>query len=173
MDADFTTWTAAVEFTRMRHGTFSADAVPWIAEILEAYHREPSSRSPEMLIRTAGHLLSPDELRVLGYRANAKLGDRLLGALTEKGHEYGPRFVAGNISMEASGIISRQNDLRDAARIDVPVELLTTKGQAELSCRAARRMAKQKRHDPCTAPFLPLPECTADVCGCLWISIVI
>jgi len=158
-------------------GLFKTDSFDWILEII-LNNMDASSSAIDLMIRTTGELISSEEKKKLGLRANAKISNKYLNSLTDKGREdiLGSAFLvihrilhAYNILREHEQILKLVPDAKDTYEAEVMV--INNEGDEDEdggTCKAA--MALQgKRFKFDEAPDLPLPTCDADSCRCMFL----
>ena len=130
-----------------RQGTLHPDAADWMAPILLALDRHGRGRQSTELRR--------DKLR---FRE----------ALTERG-KANPGRALRNLVFEVNGGLGRLTTVRQCASVGLPVRLLLMEDDPAACCDAARALTEWI-FDPAKAPRMPLGRCTAEVCGCSFLS---
>jgi hypothetical protein len=150
-------------------GLFKAEASKWILEIILS-NLDKGSKVIDLAVRTDGELLSLEEKRQHGIRANAKVSNQYLLSLTAEGKKD-PIRAAITVVRRILHKRSLQKQKEDILR----TEKLGTEMESEFMCARDDRTCKSalaldgKRFAKDEAPDLPLPDCDAEYCRCLFL----
>lgn len=150
-------------------GLIKADAAAWILPIVEQGERDGLGYDAiARQIRAHGVPLTHEIKRALGMRANAKLGDAYIAALTTEGKTriMDAAFLVIQRVMHQTNV---ENALEDAREFGGLLELISPAD--ERTCAAALRLDGHV-FAPDKAPELPLPDCDADYCRCLYAAVI-
>jgi len=157
---------AEVEKIIIDSGLFKADASNWISEIVLS-NIDKGSKVVSLAIRKHGEPLSADEKRQHGIRANAIVSKQYFLSLTDEGKKdliKAAFIVVQRILHKWS--IRRQEASVLKYSIEMEIEFICAKD--DRTCKAALEL-DGKRFPQGEAPDLPLPDCDAEYCRCLFL----
>ena len=163
-------WEDDVASAFSRFGFFKDEAISWMVPIIRQDGEHVGYDAIARKIRNTGDPVSQVERKALGLRANAKVGVQYLGALTEKGREdpMMAAFLVVQWVIHQRTCRRELHELRSLAdSLDVTVEVLV--GNDGRDCAEVRKL-KGKEFSLDTVPSLPLPNCDAEFCRCLYIA---
>ena len=148
-------------------GLIRSEASEWIMPLIKALHARGAGYA-EMVreIRNQGEQLSKEEKRILGARANLKLGHKFVEALTEIGR-VNPAKAADDLVYENYSIpliSANANELRRDKNFKY-LYLIVDNSDEKRVCANALRLSKKRRILRVEAPPLPLNGCKKR-CSC-------
>lgn len=170
---------AEIEKALIDSGLFKADTSTWIPEIVLS-NIDKGSKVIDLAIRKHGEPLSTEEKRQHGIRGNAKVSKEYFLSLTDEGKKDPIRaafIVVQQIlhkqslqRMEAMisnvGEIEQTNYKSKTSTFEIEVELCCARD--DRTCKAALEL-NGTRFPQGEAPDLPLPDCDAEYCRCLFL----
>lgn len=172
---------AEIEKALIDSGLFKADVSNWIPEIiLSNIDKGSSSKVIDLAIRKHGEPLSTDEKRQHGIRGNAKVSKEYLLSLTDEGekdpiraafivvqrilHKWSMRRTEVTISNIEK--LNKQTQLAKPSYLEMESELCCARD--DRTCKAALEL-DGTRFPMDKTPDLPLPDCDAEYCRCLFL----
>jgi len=150
-------------------GLFKAEASKWISEIIVS-NLDKGSKAIDLAIRTDGELLSLEEKRQHGIRANAKVSKQYLLSLTAEG-EKDPIKAAITVVrkiLHKRNLQNQKEDILKKEKLGIEMEYEFICARDDRTCKAALAL-DGKRFPKDEAPDIPLPECDAEYCRCLFL----
>jgi hypothetical protein len=163
-------WEEQVRRACVDTGLIDPAAAPWIAPVVEQGEREGLGYDAiARMVRSTGDQITADKKRTLGLRANAKVGQRYIDALSPRGKER-PMDAAFLVVQRAMHQLALGNpsDLFESSVVD---EVEISFAEDDRTCGAVKKLDGQKfRKD--AVPQLPLPDCDAEYCRCLYLPVI-
>ena len=149
-------------------GLIDPAAAEWMAPIVQ--NGERAGLGYDLIavqVRQFGTPLTAEQKRSIGVRANAKLSVGYLGSLTDKGRAIplDAAFLVVQRVLHARSCSENLRQLRRMADSLKGVEILPV--EDDQTCAAARRVA-EKVFPVSIVPALPLSECNAEYCRCVY-----
>ena len=163
-------WEELVKRACIDTGLINPAAASWIAPYVEQGEREGLGYDTiARNVRSVGDQLTADEKRALGIRANAKACRKYVDALTPLGREK--PLDAGFLVVQRA---MHQRAVGDPFEIFKPgivdeVEIMFAADNR--TCDAVKKL-DGKRYRQGELPRLPLADCDAEYCRCLYFSVV-
>ena len=168
-----------IEKALIDSGLFKANASKWMPEIILS-NIDKGSRVIDLAIRNHGVPLSAEEKRKHRIRGNAKVSKEYLLSLTDEGkkdpiraafivvqrilHKQSLRRMEATISNV--GKLNKQNQKAKTSNFEMECEFICARD--DRTCKAALAL-DGKRFAKDEAPDLPLPDCDAEYCRCLFL----
>lgn len=151
-------------------GLFKPDSFDWILEII-LNNKNASSGAIDLMVRTSGELMSGDEKKQIGLRANAKISKKYFNSLSDRGKEdiLGAALSVTQNILHAESIQSQHDQmskLMTDSKVLYEAELMTPNDDS--TCKAALDL-EGKRFQFNEVPDLPLSNCDADNCRCVFL----
>jgi len=150
-------------------GLFRAEASKWISEIIVS-NLDKGSKAIDLAIRTDGEPLSLEGKRQHGIRGNAKVSKPYLLSLTAEGKKDPNRAAITVVRriLHKRNLQNQKEDILKTEKLGIEMEYEFTCARDDRTCKAAlalggNRFAKDE------APDLPLPDCDAEYCRCLFL----
>lgn len=156
-----------IEKALIDSGMFKADCSSWISEIILS-NIGKDSKAIDLAIRKHGEPISTEEKRQHGIRGNAKVSKEYLNSLTDDGKKDPIRsaFIVVNRILQKK---STQRIKANASASIFETELKFSCQRDDLTCEAALKM-NGKIFPADEAPDLPLSDCDADFCRCVYLN---
>ena len=147
-------------------GLFKAEASKWISEIIVS-NLDKGSNAIDLAIRTDGELLSVEEKRQHGIRANAKVSKRYLLSLTPEGGKDPIKAAITVVRriLHKQALQKQKEDISKTESLGIEMESEFICVRDDRTCKAALEL-DGKRFAKDEAPDLPLPDCDAEHCRC-------
>lgn len=150
-------------------GLVEPDAAKWMSKTM-APMLDTGLEAVARAIRNTGDPLSKEEKKELGLRANVKVGHTYLAALTARGREeaYNAAFLVAQRALHSHSIDGIISDARAASDI--------IRGLEVVAAHDDRNCSTIKAYDGKVfaldeLPILPLPECDAEYCRCIFVAV--
>ena len=158
-----------IEKTIIDSGLFKAEASKWISEIIVS-NLDKGSKAIDLAIRTDGEPLSLEEKRQHEIRANAKVSKQYLLSLTAEGKKEPIRAAITVVSriLHKRNLQNQKEDILKTEKLGIEMEAEFICARDDRTCKAALAL-DGKRFAKDEAPDLPLPDCDADYCRCLFL----
>jgi hypothetical protein len=163
-------WEKLVKEACIKTGLIDPAAAVWIAPIVERGEREGLGyQAIARQVRNSGEQLSADEKRALGMRANTKATQKYIGALTPRGREkqYDSAFLVVQRAVHQHALGNPDDLFNDEWIIGVEICAV----EDSRTCAAAAKLDGRK-FPKGHVPPLPLPECDAEYCRCLYLPVM-
>jgi hypothetical protein len=159
-----------IEKVIIASGLFKKNSLKWLPEIIMSNFDE-GSKVIDLIIRKTGDPLSHEEKRKYGIRTNAKVSKQYFESLTIKGKKDPVRSaftVVRRIHHKQAIKYQNENILKTTKRgFEVQYEFISG-GDDGRTCQAALEL-EGKRFEKGEVPDLPLPNCDAEYCRCLFL----